>query len=76
MRVAGTMIWATDLAESSESTAAARASPASTTYSYSAQFRRGAVEPADPEIGRIWADGNLLRGAAGDLKVGRHAAAP
>ena len=67
MRVAGTVIWSTDLIESSQ-TSHAKGQPSVTTYSYSASF--AVLLSARPilSIGRIWADGNLLRGAGGDFK--------
>lgn len=69
MRSAGSIIWATELAESSEATGG-KGGPALTTYAYSASFAVALSSRPIREIGRIWADGNLLRGAAGDLKVG------
>lgn len=69
MRTAGTIIWATDLKEHGETTGG-KAKPRTTTYSYSTSFAVAlACHPIDA-VGRIWADGNLLRGAAGDLKTG------
>ncbi len=69
MRVAGSLIWATDLSESSESTGG-KGQPSVTTYSYSVSFAVALSSRPVQRIGRIWADGNLLRGAAGDLKTG------
>ncbi len=43
--------------------------PSYTTYSYSASFAVALSSRPLRGIGRIWADGNLLRGAAGDLKT-------
>jgi len=68
MRVAGTVIWATDLVESSE-TQGGKGKPKVTTYSYAANFAVALSSTPIQRIGRIWADGNLLRGSAGDLKV-------
>ena len=69
MRTAGTIIWATDLKEHGE-TSGGKGRPKTTTYSYSTSFAVAlACHPIDA-VGRIWADGNLLRGAAGDLKTG------
>ncbi len=69
MRTAGTVIWATDLKEHGE-TSGGKGRPKTTTYSYSTSFAVAlACHPIDA-VGRIWADGNLLRGAAGDLKTG------
>ncbi|KPL68942.1 hypothetical protein SZ64_13030 [Erythrobacter sp. SG61-1L] len=69
VRSAGTIIWATELAESSE-TSGGKGGPSLTTYSYSASFAVALSSRPIRDIGRIWADGNLLRGAAGDLKAG------
>lgn len=68
MRVAGSVIWSTDLIEA-RTTSHAKGQPSTTSYSYSASF--AVLLSARPVlgVGRIWADGNLLRGAAGDLKV-------
>ena len=69
MRTAGTIVWATDLKEQGETTGG-KGKPRTTTYSYSTSFAVAlACHPIDG-VGRIWADGNLLRGAAGDLKTG------
>ncbi len=70
MRAAGTVIWATDLKESEEKSGSSKASPSVTTYAYSASFAVALSSRPVERVGRIWADGNLLRGAAGDLKVG------
>ena len=53
MRVAGTVIWSTDLIESSQ-TSHAKGQPSTTTYSYSASF--AVLLSARPilSIGRIW----------------------
>lgn len=70
MRTAGTIIWATDLAENRESSGGGKGKPSTTTYSYSTSFAVALSSRPIKSIGRIWADGNLLRGATGDLKVG------
>ncbi|MXP26873.1 hypothetical protein GRI39_12605 [Altererythrobacter indicus] len=70
MRVAGSIIWASDLVESSEATGGSKGAPSTQTYSYSASFAVALSSSPVHDIGRIWADGTLLRGAAGDLKVG------
>jgi hypothetical protein len=68
MRVAGTVIWATDLVEHRSKQGGGKGRPATTTYSYTASF--AVLLSARPirSVGRIWADGNLLRGAARDWK--------
>ncbi len=70
MRVAGTIIWATELRESRETSGGGKGKPKTTQYSYSMSFAVALASRPIAGIGRIWADGNLLRGAAGDLKVG------
>jgi hypothetical protein len=70
MRAAGSIIWSTDLIESSERSGGGKGRPSTTTYSYSASFAVALASRPIHRLGRIWADGNLLRGAAGDLKVG------
>jgi hypothetical protein len=70
MRVSGSIIWATDLVEHRDSQGGGKGRPSVTTYSYSASFAVALSSRPLRGIGRIWADGNLLRGAAGDLKTG------
>lgn len=67
MRVAGTVIWSTDLIEK-RTREGGKGRPRTTRYSYSASF--AVLLSGRPILGvrRIWADGNLLRGAAGDWK--------
>ena len=69
MRVAGSIIWATDLAEHSARSGVGKGRPSTTTYSYSASFAVALSSRPIQSVGRVWADGNLLRGAVGDLKV-------
>ena len=69
MRAAGSIIWSTDLAESSEKSGG-KGRPSTTTYSYSVSFAVALASRPIERLGRIWADGNLLRGEAGDLKTG------
>jgi hypothetical protein len=69
MRVAGTLIWANDLVEQSVKTSNGKGRPATQNYSYSANFAVALSSRPLQSIGRIWADGNLLRGAAGDFKT-------
>lgn len=66
-RVAGNVIWATDLKETASSSGG-KGSPSITTYSYSASFAVALSARSIASVRRIWADGNLLRGAAGDWK--------
>jgi len=69
MRVAGSVIWATDLVERRQRQSAGKGQPKVTTYSYSASFAVAFSSRAVLAVRRIWADGNLLRGAAGDFKT-------
>lgn len=70
MRVPGQIIWSTDLVEHKDKQGGGKGTPAVTAYSYSASFAVALSSRPLLSIGRIWADGQLLRGAAGDLKVG------
>jgi Putative phage tail protein len=68
MRLAGTVIWATDLIETRQKNRGGKNRPSTINYSYSASFAVALSSRRVARIGRIWADGNLLRGAAGDFK--------
>lgn len=68
LRVAGTVIWATDLVEHRSRQGGGKGRPSSTRYSYTASFAVLLSGRPIRSVGRIWADGNLLRGAAGDWK--------
>lgn len=68
LRVAGTVIWATDLQEDVHHSGSAKNGTKTTSYSYSANFAVALSARAIAGVGRIWADGNLLRGSAGDWK--------
>lgn len=70
MRVAGQIIWSTDLVEHSERRGNGKGKPATTQYTYTASFAVALSSRSILNIGRVWADGKLLRGSAGDLKVG------
>ena len=70
MRVAGTIIWATELSEHSQTSGGGKGKPSVTSFSYSSSFAVALASRPIDGIGRIWADGKLLRGAAGDLKAG------
>ncbi|HWJ71220.1 MAG TPA: phage tail protein [Sphingobium sp.] len=69
LRVAGTVIWATDLKESSATSGGGKGRPSVTSYSYTASLAVALSARRITGIRRIWADGNLLRGAAGDFKA-------
>ncbi|GAA0269883.1 hypothetical protein GCM10009127_07360 [Alteraurantiacibacter aestuarii] len=70
VRTPGSVIWATDLVENSEKSGGGKGRPSTTTYNYSVSFAVALASRPIKDIGRIWADGNLLRGAGGDLKFG------
>ena len=67
MRVAGSVVWATNLVESAATTGA-KGQP-DTTYSYSVSLVVALSSRPLQSIRRIWADGKLLRGEEGDFKV-------
>lgn len=69
MRVAGTVIWATDLVETRSESGGGKGRPSSVAYSYSASFAVALSARPILSVGRIWADGKLLRGAGGDFKT-------
>jgi hypothetical protein len=68
MRAAGSVVWSTDLIEH-ENTDGAKGQP-DVTYSYTVSFAVALSSRTAKSIKRIWADGKLLRGEAGDFKVG------
>ena len=69
MRAPGQIIWATDLVEHRDKKGGGKGKPSVVTYTYSASFAVALSSRPILSVGRIWADGKLLRGAAGDLKV-------
>lgn len=68
LRVAGSVIWATDLVEHRHREGG-KGRPTTTSYSYTASFAVALSARPILSVGRIWADGKLLRGAAGDWKA-------
>ncbi len=69
VRVSGTVIWATDLKESRTTRSNGKGRGSTDVYSYSASFAVALSGRRITNIGRIWADGKLLRGVAGDFKT-------
>jgi hypothetical protein len=69
MRVAGSVIWARNLVESETAVSGGKGGSDSLQYSYTASFAVALSSRQVMRIGRVWADGKLLRGSAGDLKV-------
>jgi hypothetical protein len=68
MRVAGTVIWSTDIKESRSNSGGGKGQQRSVNYSYSASFAVALSARPISGVRRIWADGKLLRGEAGDFK--------
>jgi hypothetical protein len=68
MRVAGSIVWSTDLQEASQSEGA-KGQPDSVTYSYSASFAVALSSRRINDVKRIWADGKLIRTADGEFAV-------
>lgn len=68
MRVAGTVIWSTDLIETRTRSGGGKGQPKTVDYAYAASFAVALSARPIRGVGRIWADGKLLRGAAGDFK--------
>jgi hypothetical protein len=68
MRVAGTVIWATDIQEHKSRSGGGKGRPKTESYSYSTSFAVALSGRPIRSVLRIWADGKLLRGAAGDFK--------
>jgi hypothetical protein len=68
MRVAGSVIWATDLIERRAKNGGGKGRPSVTEYSYAVSLAVALSARRVRAIRRIWADGNLLRGASGSFK--------
>ena len=68
VRVPGTIVWSTDLKEHRDKKSNGKGAPKTINFSYTVSFAVALSSGPIDNIGRIWADGNLLRGAAGDLK--------
>lgn len=69
-RVAGSIIWATDLVERKTRSGGGKGKPSVTSFSYTTSFAVALSSRPIRSVGRVWADGQLLRGTAGDLKAG------
>jgi hypothetical protein len=63
------VVWATDLQEAEELEGGGKGSPEYLAYKYSVSFAVALSSRRLRAVRRIWADGKLLRGAAGDFKV-------
>ena len=69
IRVAGIVIWATDLIENRARQGGGKGRAATDTYSYSASFAVLLSAREIVGVRRIWAEGNLIRGMNGDWKT-------
>jgi hypothetical protein len=69
MRVAGSVVWATELKESEAPSQGRKGQPEMLLYTYSASFAVALSSRVVGGVRRIWADGKLLRGEAGDFKT-------
>lgn len=65
MRVAGSVVWATDLIERRSKRGGGKGRPSTTEYSYAVSLAVALSSRRVGAIRRIWADGNLLRGSSG-----------
>lgn len=68
MRVAGSVIWATDLIERRTKSGGGKGRPSVTEYSYAVSLAVALSSRPIRAIRRIWADGNLLRGSSGSFQ--------
>jgi len=68
MRVAGSVIWATDLIERRTKSGGGKGRPSVTEYSYAVSLAVALSSRRVRRVRRIWADGNLLRGASGSFR--------
>jgi hypothetical protein len=69
MRVAGTVIWATDLIEERVKSGGGKGRPSTVSFSYRVSLAVALSSRPLARLGRIWADGNLIRGGDSALKI-------
>ncbi len=65
MRVSGNLIWAAPVRETVTGSGGGKRGPATSSYSYSASFAVLLCANSIKDVGRVWADGKLIRDAAG-----------
>ncbi len=65
LRVAGNIVWTAGIRETVARSGGGKRGPATTNYSYSASFAVALCGRAIAGIGRIWADGKVIRDASG-----------
>ncbi len=68
MRVAGSVIWATDLIERRNKSGGGKGRPSVTEFGYAVSLAVALSSRPIRAIRRIWADGNLLRGTSGTFQ--------
>ena len=61
MRTAGNLIWSSGIIERSSTSGGGKRSGSTATYSYAASFAVGLVAGRIVGVGRIWADGKIIR---------------
>lgn len=61
MRVAGTVIWSTDLKERKKKSGGGKGKPKTVTYSYSVSLAVALSSREAVRVRRVWADGKLIR---------------
>jgi len=69
MRVAGTVVWSTDMVEGEASGEGGKGTSGSAPRSYYVSLAVALSSRPILAVRRIWADGKLIRGASGDFKV-------
>lgn len=69
MRVSGNVIWASPVRESVSRSGGGKRGPATTSCSYSASFAVLLCAGAISGVGRVWADGKLMRDANGQWLI-------
>jgi hypothetical protein len=65
MRVAGNLLWTTGIVESAGSGGKRNGTSSSSSYYYTASFAVGLSAGPIAGVGRVWADGRLIRGSDG-----------
>ena len=65
MRVAGNLVWTAGIEESTQRSGSSKTGTAATSYSYFSSFAVIVASRPIVGIGRVWADGKLLRGSDG-----------
>ncbi len=65
MRVAGNVVWCSGIRETASRSGGGKRGPATTNYSYAASFAVLLCTGPIDGIGRVWADGRLIRDAGG-----------